>query len=200
MVILSLLTLTYAQSLSSTITQTGKDKFEKATTIPLPKKATSRPKLTISQATMKAINEIRSKPQICSQPVSPLRWNKILYNYAKEHSIDMAVTKRLQHNGSGTATDKTAKRLRLNRGSYFYERVNQKANSRELLSAELVIRTDTASLKSPKDLIKYWVMRPKDCQIIMDPRFSDVALAKVVSNKEKKAYWTLLLAGRRTQK
>ncbi len=174
-----------------------KDRFEKATNIPL--KSASPTKLTISQATIKAINEIRSKPQICSNPVAPLRWNQTLYKYAKEHSIDMAVSKKLSHTGSGTQTDITAKVLRLNRGSYFYERVNQKANDKTILSGELIIRSDLNSLKNPKELLSYWVKIPRDCKVIMDPRFSDVAMAKVVDNKNKKAYWTLLLAGKRAK-
>ncbi len=170
------------------------DSYEKAKGV-VTQKSLTKPKLTISEATLKAINDVRSKPQICSQPVSPLRWNPVLYRYAKEHSIDMALNHMLSHVGSGKESDKTAKRLGLKRGSFFYERVNQKANNKDLYSGELIIRTDTASLKSPKELINYWVQRPKDCKVIMDSKFSDVALAKVVSNVDKKAYWTLLLAG-----
>ena len=190
--ILSILSILYAQN--------QKDSFQKATTqIVSNKKASLEQKLTISQATLKAINEIRSKPQICSKPVKPLRWNQNLYKYAKEHTIDMAVTKKLQHDGSGTKTDLTAKALGLKRGSHFYERVNQKANDKTILSGELVIRSNINALKTPKELINYWIKIPNDCKVIMDPRFSDVALAKVVDNKHKKAYWTLLLAGPRTK-
>ena len=179
--------------------QSQQDRFERAKTV-VSNNTPSSTKLTISQATIKAINEARTKRQICSEPVNPLRWNQTLYKYAKEHTIDMAVTKRLGHNGSGTKTDITAKVLGLKRGSYFYERVNQKVNDKTILSGELVIRSDIYSLKNPKELIEYWIKIPNDCKVIMDPRFTDVALAKVVDNKNKKAYWTLLLAGSRAKK
>jgi len=155
-------------------------------------------KVSISEATLKAINKIRQSIQICSsKKAPPLIWNKFLYNEAKEHSIDLAVTGLVQHDGSGTETDVTAKKLNLNRGSHFYERVNQKANSREILSGELVVATGNTFYKTPKDILYYWINKPKACKVIMDPRFSDVALSKVISNTTGKAYWTLLLAGRR---
>jgi len=179
---------------STNLAKNNKDSFTKAVTSTI-KKPTQGNKLTISQATLKAINEARGVSQICSKAVAPLRWNKTLYYRAKEHAIDMAVTKKLQHNGSGLNSDKTAKNLALKRGSYFYERVNQKINDKTLYSGELIIRTSESALKSPKDLIAYWVKKPKDCKVIMDPKFSDVALAKVISNKDNRAYWTLLLAG-----
>ena len=157
----------------------------------------SNHKLTISEATLLAVNSARIKPQVCAKPTKQLKWNQGLYQVAKEHSIDMAVNGKLSHNGSGTKTDVTAKRLKLKRGSFFFERVNQKPYSKELLSGELVIRSDTKSLKSPKDLIQYWIKKPKDCKVIMDSRFTDVALAKVISNKDNKAYWTLMLMGPR---
>ena len=157
----------------------------------------SNHKLTIAEATLLAVNSTRIKPQICAKATTQLRWNKGLYQIAKEHSIDMAVSGKLSHNGSGTKTDITATRLNLKRGSFFFERVNQKPNSKDLLSGELVIRSDATALKSPKDLIKYWITKPKDCKVIMDPRFTDVALAKVISNKDNKAYWTLMLMGAR---
>ncbi len=192
--IVTAISILYADNNMATNLKESKDSFTKAST--LKQALPSGKKLSISEATIKAINDARSRVQICSKPVNPLAWNKILYTRAKEHSIDMAVTGLLQHNGSGTATDKTAKNLGLNRGSYFYERVNQKADSKSIHSGELIIRSDTQSLKSPKELINYWVQRPQDCKVIMDSKFTDVALSKVISNKDKKSYWTLLLAGR----
>jgi len=175
------------------------DSFQKAAT-PAPAAtptAQKARKLTIQEAATKAVNSVRTHPQICSKATTPLRWNKHLYNMSKEHSIDMAVTGLLQHNGSGTATDVTAKRLNLKRGSYFFERVNQKVDSKNLFSGELVIRTSLESLSSPKTVISYWVKDPKNCKLIMDPRFTDFAMAKVISNKDNRAYWTLLFAGKR---
>ncbi len=157
-------------------------------------------KLTIAQATLLAINSVRAKPQICSQATTPLRWNDSLYQVTKEHSVDMAITGKLSHNGSGTNSDKTAKNLGLSRGSFFYERVNQKENSKKILSAELVIRTNKESYKSPKDLINYWILKPQNCKILMDSRFTDIAMSKVISNRDNKSYWTLMLAGTRKSK
>ncbi len=157
-------------------------------------------KLTIAQATILAINSIRSKPQICSKASTPVRWNNSLYQVTKEHTIDMAITGKLSHNGSGTKSDITAKNLGLNRGSYFYERVNQAKDSKKILSSELVIRTDKDSYKKPKDLINYWIAKQEDCKILMDPRFTDVAMSKVISNRDNKAYWTLMLVGARKNK
>ena len=178
-------------------TQVPAIKSSPATTQQIPP---SKPvkKISIKDATIKAINKLRSQPQICSsKPVRPLIWNPYFYEIAKEHSIDMAVNGKVQHDGFGGETDLTAKKLGLKRGSKFYERVNQKVGSRELLSGELVIATSKEFYKTPKEILNYWINRPKDCKVIMDPRFSDVALSKVISNKNGKAYWTLLLVGKR---
>jgi len=181
-------------------TQIEKDKFERAKTSLTSTSLPAARKLTIQEATLKAVNSVRAKNQTCAAATKPLRWNKRLYAFAKEHSIDMAVTKKLSHNGSGTKTDLTALRLNLKRGSHFYERVNQKKDSQRIFSGELIIRSSVKSLKSPKELIDYWMKNPKDCKVIMDSRFSDVALAKVISNKDQKSYWTLLFAGVREKK
>ncbi len=177
--------------------QTAKDNFTQATNQATTTQPIAKKSLTISEAATKAINTARSKAQICSQPVAPLKWNSSLYQIAKEHSIDMAVNTMLSHNGSGGPYDKTAKRLGLRRGSFFYERVNQEKDSKKVLSSELVIRTDKYNYKSPSDIINYWIRIPQNCKIIMDKRFSDFAMAKVISNKDNKVYWTLLLIGAR---
>jgi len=209
---LSIVTISLAYS------QSNIDKFERATNNIMPQnttkpnnllKNTTTPttpaiptpkpkKISISDATMKAVNKMRQSIQICSaHRVAPLIWNKFLYSVAKEHSIDLAVTGMVQHDGSGTDTDVTAKKLNLNRGSHFYERVNQKLESKEILSGELVVATGSSFYKSPKDILTYWINKPKSCKVIMDPRFTDIALSKVISNTTGKAYWTLLLAGKR---
>jgi uncharacterized protein YkwD len=144
---------------------------------------------------MSVLNRLRTQPQVCSNPTTPLHWNNTLYTYAKEHAIDMAVNNRLSHQGSGTQTDKTAQRLGLKRGSYFYERVNQAKDSRKILSGELVLSVNAHSMKLPRDVLYYWISNPKDCKVIMDSRFTDVALSKVINDKTNKAYWVLLLAG-----
>lgn len=187
-------TLLVAQNPSST-----GDSFQRAT--PIKAQPTqvqpSKSKLTIKQAALQAINSVRTHPQICSKPTTQLNWNKHLYNMSKEHAIDMAVTGLLQHNGSGTKTDVTARRLQLPRGTFFYERVNQKIDSKNLLSGELIIRTSVDTLSSPKTILSYWIKNPKNCQLLMDPKFTDFAMAKVISNKDNRAYWTLLIAGKR---
>ena len=195
-----------ASTLGAANLQATKDDFTKATqkinqvqanTPPkIPANTTVKKKLTIAEATLLASNSLRSKPQICSKATKQLRWNKGLYQVAKEHSIDMAVNQKLAHDGSGLKEDTTAQRLSLKRGSHFYERVNQKENSKEILSGELVTRSNI-SLKSPKDLLNYWIARPADCKVIMDARFTDIALAQVISNKDNKTYWTLMLVGPR---
>ena len=193
-------------SLSAQNLQTAKDSFQKAVVQSNQTQelnTTYKPvkhKMTIAQATLLAINSVRLKPQICSKASTPVRWNESLYQVTKEHSVDMAITGKLSHDGSGTQSDKTAKNLGLNRGSYFYERVNQKENSKKILSSELVIRTSKNSYKSPKDLINYWITKPQDCKILMDSRFTDVAMSKVISNRDNKAYWTLMLVGARKSK
>jgi len=173
------------------------DKFEKPTNIASTTTAKKPRKLSIKEATLIAINKIRTTPQICSNPVSPLVWNDRLYQIAKEHSIDMAIHNFASHQGSGKKSDLTAQRLKLNRGSFFYERVNQKKDSNEILSAELVTAVNKHYYKTPAQILNYWIKSKENCKIIMDPRFSDVALSKVISNKTNKAYWTLLLIGKR---
>ena len=202
----ALSTAILATTLTAANLQATKDDFTKATqkinqiqtntAIKAPIKTVQKKKLTIAEATLLAANNLRTKPQICSKATKQLRWNKGLYQVAKEHSIDMAVNQKLAHDGSGLKEDATAQRLSLKRGSHFYERVNQKENSKEILSGELVTRSNI-SLKSPKDLLNYWIARPVDCKVIMDARFTDIALAQVISNKDNKTYWTLMLVGPR---
>jgi len=181
------------------------DKFEKATTSVKPAvsnattatttNATAK-KISIKEATINAINALRASNQTCAKATTPLIWNEALYNVTKEHTIDMAANNILKHDGSGTKTDITAKRLGLNRGSHFFERVNQKVNSKAILSGELIVSVTKGSYVSPKSVLNYWINRPNDCKVIMDPRFSDVALSKVINTKTGRAYWTLMLAGR----
>ncbi len=154
----------------------------------------SSKKISIKDATLKAINELRSKNQICSKSTTPLKWNKNLYEYAKEHAVDMAVNHFLSHNGSGKKEDLTAQRLGLKRGSYFYERVNQEKDSKKILSGELILAVSANSMKRPKDVLSYWINREKDCLLIMDSRFKSVGLSKVVDTNINRAYWVLLLA------
>jgi len=168
------------------------DRFERAKRA---NETTETKKISIQEATLKAINDIRTKNQYCAKATTPLVWNKDLYNLAKEHSIDMAVNNFLSHDGSGGEYDITAKRLGLNRGSKFYERVNQEKDSRKFLSGELVLAVEKNSLQTPKDVINFWMKKENNCKVIMDPRFVNVALSKVISNKSGKAYWTLLLLG-----
>ena len=190
-------------SLATIASAAGTDRFEKAdnviksanaATTVVAKKPTK--KISIKDATMKAINAIRTSNQACAKATTPLIWNEALYNVTKEHSVDMAANSMLSHDGSGKNTDLTAKRLNLKRGSHFFERVNQKVNSKEILSGELVVSVAANSYKSPKAVLNYWIHRPNDCKVIMDPRFSDVALSKVLNTKTGRAYWTLMLAGR----
>lgn len=155
----------------------------------------SSKKITIKEATIKVINSLRQSNQMCAKATTPLVWNQALYTVTKEHTVDMASNNLLSHDGSGKDTDITAKRLGLNRGSHFYERVNQKKDSKKILSGELVVSVSANSYKTPKAVLNYWINRPNDCKVIMDPRFSDVALSKVINIKNGRAYWTLMLAG-----
>ena len=177
----------------------AQDKFEKAQrAITETNNSTQLPtnrKISIKEATLKAINEIRTKNQYCAKATKPLVWNQTLYEIAKEHSIDMAVNNMLSHDGSGGEYDLTAKKLGLKRGSKFYERVNQKKDSRKYLSGELVLAANANALKTPREVLQYWIKKPNNCKVIMDPRFVNVALSKVISKSNGKAYWTLLLLG-----
>jgi uncharacterized protein YkwD len=155
----------------------------------------SSKKITIKEATIKVITSLRQSNQMCAKATTPLVWNQALYTVTKEHTVDMASNNLLSHDGSGKDTDITAKRLGLNRGSHFYERVNQKKDSKKILSGELVVSVSANSYKTPKAVLNYWINRPNDCKVIMDPRFSDVALSKVINIKNGRAYWTLMLAG-----
>jgi uncharacterized protein YkwD len=168
-------------------------------TLTSPKPTPSSKKITIKDATLQAINSLRAMPQICAQPTTPLVWSESLYNAAKEHALDMAVNNMLSHEGSGTNTDITAKKLGLNRGSHFYERVNKEKDSKKALSGELLLAVSANAMKTPKEVLNYWINRSNDCKVIMDKRFSKVALSKVINNKTQKAYWVLLLAGARAK-
>ncbi len=172
------------------------DKFIPAPTATItPNQPQTQQKISIKEATLKAINEIRAHNQSCAKATTPLKWSQTLYEAAKEHSIDMAVNNFVGHDGSGKKEDVTAQRLQLKRGSHFYERVNQAKDSKKILSGELVIAVNNDTMKTPKSLFDYWMLKSEYCKALMDPRFKSVALSKVVNKNTHKAYWTLLLAG-----
>jgi uncharacterized protein YkwD len=186
--------------LSQNLTAKGndEDRFERATTRDKsPSNITPQKLISVKDATMGYINKLRAKPQKCSsKPAPALKWNEELYKKAKEHSIDMALNNFLSHTGSGKESDVTAQVLKLGRGSTFPERMNQ-GKKTDRFSVELLAAVHQKYYKTPKEILDFWIKGGKTCREIMNPKVTDVAIAKVINHKTKKAYWTLILSGKK---
>ncbi len=136
------------------------------------------------------INSIRANGRYCGDKyfdaTKPLKWNQKLYNASYEHSWDMKESGKFSHDGSGTISDKTANDLKLNRGSYFNERIEHNGY-RYQLAGENIYYSSYKS--SASDAIDAWVKSPPHCENLMNPNFKEVAVA-VVYGDDGSSYWT----------
>ena len=146
-----------------------------------------------------AINSAREQGQTCGSygyfaPAKPLKWNNKLYNAAYEHSRDIALYGVLEHDGTNSDSDWTAYDLNLNRGSKFYERIeNSGYDSYKLVAENVAAGT---YMISAKDAVDAWIKSPGHCKTLMNANLKEFGLAHVKKETKYINYWTLDLGER----
>ncbi len=144
-----------------------------------------------------AINAARAETQDCRsagifEPAPDLRWDDRLGNTAWEHSNDMAQSNTFAHEGSGTASDRTAQEEGLGRGSHFSERIRHQGYTDYRTVGENI----AAGATSPQDVIEMWLQSDQHCANLMNPNFSDTGMALVEKDHtDYGTYWSLELGG-----
>jgi len=144
-----------------------------------------------------AINAARAETQDCGSagvfdPAPDLRWDDRLGNAAWEHSDDMAQSNTFAHDGSGTASDRTAQEEGLGRGSHFTERIRHQGYTDYRAIGENI----AAGAASAQDVIAMWLQSDQHCANLMNPNFSDTGMALVEkSHTDDGTYWSLELGG-----
>jgi len=140
---------------------------------------------------LKAINEARSIPRVCSEgsdvvgPSPKLRWNKNLYISAYEHSRDMAFSDTFSHDGSGSSYDITGSLER--KRSLFSERIHRHIDDKEAVTGENI----AGGIFFVDEVVKAWLKSPKHCENIMNEAFTDMGISIVVNqNSRFQIYWT----------
>jgi len=144
---------------------------------------------------LELINNARAQARDCGtqghfDAAPPLKWNVHLYNAAREHSADMAKSNYMDHPGSGTDNDITAKEENLGRGSIPKERILHNGYPTTYITLGENVEGGTA-IDTPQKAIDGWLNSDHHCANIMNPVFTEVGMAKY-SNPEATYtnYWT----------
>lgn len=136
-----------------------------------------------------AVNNLRTKTRKCGNRVykaaKPLKWNERLYKASYEHSKDMAACSHFAHKGSGTQHDWTAKTQKLGRCSSFVNRIENNGYIHHKGLSENI----AYGAKSIETVMQQWIDSEGHCRNIMNPQYTEVGIAKVVSENGV-YYWT----------
>lgn len=128
------------------------------------------------------VNSIRQKGAVCAPPAPPLAYSSALERAAQAHAKDMALNNKLSHTGSGTVTDPAKSAVGV--GSSHVERIlyfgypNKVGN----LLGENITYVKFKSTGSQdyftnfKKAIQNLVKDRTHCEIIMNPRFTDIGM------------------------
>jgi len=143
---------------------------------------------------LEAVNRMRAKSRMCGflsyyAAAKPLKWNDALYGAAYEHSADMAKSRKFSHKGSGSSSDWTARKQNLAKGSLLRERIKGNGYAKRKLIGENIAYGNY----SLAQLMQLWVNSKGHCANIMNPKFTDFAMAKVHSHGSV-YYWTQVFA------
>lgn len=131
---------------------------------------------------LQRINLERARHQQCGaksfQPVPPLAWNDRLFSAAARHSLDMA-----QRNYFDHATPE---------GQRAGKRVSDEGFAWRLVGENIAAGNTTV-----ETAMNSWMHSPDHCSNIMQPEYTDVAVACVSRGPSKwQRYWTMVLARR----
>ncbi len=153
------------------------------------------PQISESEKTefLDAINSARAETQDCGvygvfPPVKPLTWSDSLYKAAYEHTRDMAVNGVVEHDGTNSSSDTTAKSLNLGRGSYFYERAKYNGYTDYQLVEENV--AGGTYFNSAQDAVDAWLDSDGHCANLMNKDIKDVGMAHVKEGTKYTNYWS----------
>lgn len=135
------------------------------------------------EAALRQVNEARAAARRCGNttmpPAPPLAWNDSLFNAALEHSSDMARREYFDHaspEGSRVGSRVTA-------AGYVWRQVGENIAGGD---------------KSLEGVMGGWMRSPAHCGNIMQPAYTDVAIACVERNYSTwGTYWTMVLGRRR---
>jgi len=138
---------------------------------------------------LSAVNKMRAVPRQCGtktyRAAKPLVWNEALYKASYEHSKDMALCNYFSHKGSGLQSDWTAEKQKLGRCSTLINRIENNGYGRYGGLAENI----AYGAKSVEKVMQQWINSDGHCKNIMNPKFTDFGMAKVVSENGT-VYWT----------
>lgn len=134
------------------------------------------------------VNSIRQNGATCAPPAAPLRLNSALEAAAAAHAKDMALNNTLSHTGSGTATDPAKSALGV--GSTHVDRILYFGfpNKPGRLLGENITYSKfrTTGTKDYfanfKNAISTIVKDRTHCEIMMNPRFTDIGMAMYKSD------------------
>lgn len=146
------------------------------------------------QVYLDAINNARAVSQDCGKygikdPVSALKWDEALYRAAAEHSEDLAESNTFAHAGSGTQSDWTAQVLDLTTGSTMNDRIENNGYTNWSKIGENIA---AGSLRdTAQEAIDAWIESEGHCVNLMNPAYTDVAMAHVEKDGSVYIhYWT----------
>ena len=138
-----------------------------------------------------AINDARAHDQDCGtegvfSATTALTWSDALYNAAYEHSKDMAESNTFDHDGSGTATDITATKNDLDRGSHPHERVKYNGYNYSRTGENIAAGQTTLA-----EVIDGWLKSDGHCANLMNPNYEDAGMSYYYKDSSTyKHYWT----------
>ena len=132
-----------------------------------------------------AINRERSGIHICGKygvfgPIHPLVWDNNLHSAALEHVKDLSESNTFSHDGSGTISDITGKKI--GRSSKFYERIVYNGYSNYYIVGENI----AGGQRTLEEVMDEWMASPGHCANIMGADYTEVGFA--VLKKESSTY------------
>ena len=132
-----------------------------------------------AEEVLQQLNAARSAPRQCGRrqmaAAAPLKWDAALYAAAAGHSADMARRNYLDHR----SPDGVNVRERVAASNYKFRSVGENLSGGSRTASEAV---------------QGWLDSPDHCENVMDPGFTDVAVACVQQpGTEWGTYWTMVL-------
>jgi uncharacterized protein YkwD len=142
-----------------------------------------RDKDQISQRVLELTNQARARARRCGslvfQPAQPLTLAPALERAAVEHSQDMANHNYMDHTGR----DGSSPADRVTRAGYKWRITGENLAS---------------GVMTPEDAVNGWLGSPHHCENLMDPRFSQMAVAFAVNASSAGGiYWTQIFGAPR---
>ena len=134
------------------------------------------------------VNTIRQQGATCAPPAAPLAYNSSLERAAQAHAKDMALNNRLSHTGSGTATDPAKSAVgvgstHVERILYFgYPKKEGKLLGENITYTKFNIVKTQDYMTNFKKAVKNVIDDRVHCEILMNPRFTDIGMSMYKSD------------------